>query len=57
MGPEFPEMYGAPCETVSMMSKGESPQSGESTGTAQDLSQQWERRMLWTIKSHIGSSS
>lgn len=40
IGPEFPEMYGMPCPTVSMMSKGDSPESGGSTGTAQDLSQQ-----------------
>lgn len=44
MGPEFPEMYGAPCETVSMMSQGEAtdknPESGRNSGTAQDLSQQ-----------------
>ena len=40
MGPEYPEMYGAPCETVSMMSKGESLESGGSTGTAQDISQE-----------------
>jgi len=38
MGPEYPDMYGEPCNTVSMMTRGESidgsPESAGSSGTS-----------------------